>query len=282
MCGDGEKTHARSAGATCAAEVLDSLIRRGFAVVRLRDDEARFILDAAARAGEDFLGASGDEAKHRCSSRKVLPRHPNFPKLVLHGLGWGSTPAYGGREQFHVIHDALDICPWPSEEFRAVFEAAETVLRELCLHLLGLLGEEAVAEFHSQITADGDPSVCDAFLYTVSTKATEQGEQTFEEDIAMDSHLDPGWFTAKQGSNAHGLHLWDRERNSWVDAEDPSFYDAHGCSPRDAVVIFAGERAASFTEGSASEVPAVPHRVVKPRGPRPRESFIFELRDHLC
>lgn len=264
-------------------EILrDALRRRGFAVLRLYNSAERDALDKAAAAGMALLseppnGSSG-------SSSKLPMRHPSHPKLALHGVGRCSTPAYGGREQFHSVCGAADICPWPSSDFRAAFEGGEAVLRALCLSSLQLLGTEALEEWRSQVAADGDPSVCDAFLYPAPLpvpETTQDAEGVQEPKIAMDSHFDPGWWTAKQGSDAHGLHLWDRELQAWVDAESPEFY-GDGCSPGDAVVIFAGERAAQFTEGSSFEVPAVPHRIMAPTGPSPRGSFVYELRDHCC
>jgi len=270
-----------SAGEDLLDVLRDALRRRGFAVLRLDNTAERAALDAAAAAGTALLSAAADaEGGSSGSSSRVPRRHPSYPKLALHGMGRCSTPAYGGREQFHSICGAADLCPWPSAEFREAFQGGEAVLRALCLSSLQLLGADALEEWRSSVAADGDPSVCDAFLYPAPPDP-EEASAPKDPKIAMDSHLDPGWWTAKQGSDAHGLQLWDRELGAWVDAESPAFY-GDGCEPRDAVVIFAGERAAQWTEGTAFEVPAVPHRIMAPLGPHPRGSFVYELRDHCC
>lgn len=138
--------------------------------------------------------------------------------------------------------------------------------------LLERVNHGAADEWRSQVLADGDPSVCDAFHYPALGDAAPM--------VAMDRHFDPGWWTIKQGADLEaGLQLWDPETQAWLDAERPEFYG--GLDPSDCAVVFAGERLASWTEGSELEIPAVPHRVVAPRGQRSRTSFIFELRDHV-
>jgi len=282
-------------GAGSLTTIADTLRRRGFLTLRLGDVVERDALETAAAVGNALLGPAGEVDRRRCGSFKVPARHPLHPELVLHGLGPVSTPLYGGRRQFHCISGAADFCPWPSMEFRVAFEHGEAVLRARCIALLELLSAGAAEEWRSQVEAGGDPSVCDAFLYP-AVEQDDQVEDVEEEEreeklrsqaeegdpvLAMGCHFDPGWWTAKQGCDARGLQLWDRERHAWVDAEDPSFY-GDGCAPRDAIIMFAGERTQMWTQGTDFEVPAVPHRVVAPRGSRARVSFVFELRDHEC
>eukprot|EP00929_Paragymnodinium_shiwhaense_P086544 TRINITY_DN47049_c0_g1_i1.p1 TRINITY_DN47049_c0_g1~~TRINITY_DN47049_c0_g1_i1.p1 ORF type:complete len:327 (-),score=62.41 TRINITY_DN47049_c0_g1_i1:62-988(-) len=277
---------ASGSGATFGREVLgdapldEALRRRGYVALRLSAEE-RSALEAAEAACAALLGSTAEPIVTPDGPR----RHPEHGKIVLHGLGFFYNHMYAERRQFHLISAARDICPWPDDAFRSVFEAGEAVLRRLCLELLCRLGEEAVAEWRQMIEADGDPSVCDAFHYPAL------GEEKAPL-MAMSRHFDPGWWTIKQGAaledsaedgdglDPGGLQLWDVSTEAWVHAERRAFFG--GEDPRDFAVVFAGERTATFTEETPLAVPAVPHRVVAPRGSKARTSFIFELRDHAC
>jgi len=215
-----------------------------------------------------FLVTAEREAKQKLKYRGP-PRHPSLPQLPLHGLGYVQTPLYGGREQFHLIGGGLESCPWPDEAYRQVFEDGMSLLQRHCLSALKKLDPTAVAEWHRQADATGDPSVCDAFYYPGCPGKV--GEE------AMGGHLDPGWLTVKQGSRDHGLEVWNRNRNEYQNIEDPNFYGSSDMSPEDAIVIFAGERLQEWTEGL---IPAVHHRVLVCDADR--LSFVYELRDQQC
>lgn len=282
-------------------EVLEQLRRRGFAALRLGGVEQRGVLEAARRASGAFLASAGREAAvHRGPAR-----HPKLSRLTLHGLGYVSTPGYADRRQFHLILGASELCPWPSEQakgscddgppdaaaterggggggeplLRAAFERGAALLASLSVSLLERVDEAAAAEWRGQVAESGDPSVCDAFLYPASAAAASASADA---RVAMSSHLDPGWFTIKQGCVDGGLEIYDRSAEAWVNVEEASFYAPHDAAeaasaPEDAVVIFAGERLETWSDGT---IPAAPHRALT--CPADRVSFIFELRDHLC
>jgi len=298
-------------------EVLCQLRRRGFVALCLTPQE-RLLLERARQLSLAFLSMPQREAaKYRGSAR-----HPQHNRLALHGLGYVFQPGYADRRQFHHVAGASDVCPWPAEgstgegaalgDFRATFESGAALLSSLCVRLLEQVDVNAAAEWRSQVLEHGDPSVCDAFLYPAAAAAVAKSA---EEREAMCSHLDPGWFTLKQGSLDGGLEVFDRSSQAsvlqprrrqllggdiadsapaaWVNVEEATFYgpggggccgrdvansaDGAAAAPLDVVVVFAGERLASWTE---DEIPAVPHRALTCGGDR--LSFIFELRDHAC
>lgn len=251
--------------------VLEELRCRGFAALSLSSEQAA-ALEAAQAACAHFFSSAEPGTKQRCMHRGP-PRSAELPALPLHGLGYVSTPEYGGREQFHAIRGAVELCAWPDEEFREAFEQGTHVLQRVCLDLLERVDPAAVAEWREQVCDRGDPSVCDAFLYPAGNASSAAT------GMAMGRHFDPGWFTIKRGSRDGGLQVWDRSCEAWVDVEGASFYTGSKGStePESALVVFAGERLATWTEGV---IPAVPHRVRACAADR--LSFIFELRDHVC
>lgn len=216
-------------------------------------------------------------------------RHPEHSALVLHGLGYVNSSCYAGRQQFHWIAGARAQSPWPLQDcdgFRDAFEEGADVLAALCVDLLGSVDADAAEAWRAEATERGDPSVCDAFSYPALPPEAAERAETSEQRVAMSGHLDPGWFTVKQGSLDGGLEVFDRTTEAWVNVEEAAFHAPGGppTQPGDAeglaegvVVIFAGERLETWTEGG---IPAVPHRALSCR--RDRLSFIFELRDHAC
>lgn len=258
--------------------VLSELRRCGFAVVWLERSERSALEAARAASGAFFSGSGASQAKEACSHHGPA-RHPDHNSLVLHGLGFLTTPEYGGREQFHLVCGATSLCSWPSDEFREAFQLGADVLQRRCLEILEQLDLAAAEEWRSQIAERGDPSVCDAFLYP----ANGANNGCAPGSVAMSGHLDPGWFTTKQGCvcQGGGLQLWDPEAQAWLDAESSAFYEAAGqdscralaggTEPEDFIVIFAGERLATWTDGG---VPAVTHRVLTCS--EDRLSFIYD------
>lgn len=253
-------------------EALCQLRLRGFAALRLTPAQ-RASLDRARRLGGAFLAApQRSEAAFRGP-----PRHPRHSSLALHGLGYVSTPGFAGREQFHFIAGASELCPWPGEDkgdFRAAFEEGVDVLSALCLDLLERADPAARVEWCRQVGERGDPSVCDVFLYPKAAGPKAQLPPA-EQRVAMSEHLDPGWLTVKQGSLDGGLEVFDRTARAWVNAETVAFFGDG--APEDGAVVFAGERFSTWSEGA---VPAVLHRTLSCR--EDRVSFIYELRDHEC
>mmetsp|Transcript_26318 Transcript_26318/g.40004 ORF Transcript_26318/g.40004 Transcript_26318/m.40004 type:complete len:285 (-) Transcript_26318:257-1111(-) len=272
-------------------EALRYLRQRGYVVLPLNNQE-RHILSAAHESAEQWL--SNPTADRDSLIYRGCPRHPVHDRIALHGLGYVFQSGYADRKQLHWIAAARDVMPWPcptptteggrgegegeAAHLQKTFEAGAAVLSGLCQKLLEQIDPNAVSEWKQQILADGDPSVCDAFLYP---GRDDEKSLLSDKREAMCSHLDPGWFTVKQGSLDGGLELFDPTSEEWVNVESAAFFRELGVDPESVAICFAGERLMSWTEENDLEsIPAVHHRALT--CPNDRISFIFELRDHVC